>query len=125
MVTILGVLSIALGALVATLCATADGALLSLDPDDRLRPAIAELRSRRERIHRALAFARVLAAETAERDWILFIADEGPELEDLLEESLANLPLRIVATAASSSVTSPLDVTISASVGAVEPGGTQ
>ena len=60
MVTILGVLLIALGALIATLCATADGALLSLDPDDRLRPAIAELRSRRERIHRALAFARVL-----------------------------------------------------------------
>ena len=58
--TILGVLFLALGALLATLCATADGALLSLDPDDRLPPAIAELRSRRERIHRALAFARVL-----------------------------------------------------------------
>lgn len=60
MVTILGVLFLALGALLATLCATADGALLSLDPDDRLPPTIAELRSRRERIHRALAFARVL-----------------------------------------------------------------
>jgi putative hemolysin len=59
-VTVLGVLFIAFGAMLATLCATADGALLSLDPDDRLPQAIAELRSRRERIHRALAFARVL-----------------------------------------------------------------
>ena len=58
--TIIALLFITLGALLATLCATADGALLSLDPDDRLPPAIAELRSRRERIHRALAFARVL-----------------------------------------------------------------
>ena len=58
--TVVSILFIAFGALLATLCATADGALLSLDPDDRLPPAIAELRSRRERIHRALAFARVL-----------------------------------------------------------------
>lgn len=58
--SIIAVLFIALGAVLATLCATADGALLSLDPDDRLPPPIAELRSRRERIHRALAFARVL-----------------------------------------------------------------
>jgi len=60
MVTVIALLFITIGALFATLCATADGALLSLDPDDRLPPAIAELRSRRERIHRALAFARVL-----------------------------------------------------------------
>jgi len=59
-VSIIAVLFIAIGALLATLCATADGALLSLDPEDHLPPAIAELRSRRERIHRALAFARVL-----------------------------------------------------------------
>jgi CBS domain containing-hemolysin-like protein len=59
-VTIIALLFITVGALLATLCATADGALLSLDPDDRLPPAIAELRSRRERIHRALGFARVL-----------------------------------------------------------------
>ena len=58
--SIIAILFIAVGTLVATLCATADGAVLSLDPDDRLPPAIAELRSRRERIHRALAFARVL-----------------------------------------------------------------
>ena len=58
--TIVALLFIAFGTLLATLCATADGALLSLDPDDRLPPAIAELRARRERIHRALAFARVL-----------------------------------------------------------------
>ena len=58
--TIAALVFIALGTLLATLCATADGALLSLDPDDRLPPAIAELRARRERLHRALAFARVL-----------------------------------------------------------------
>jgi CBS domain containing-hemolysin-like protein len=34
--------------------------LWSLDPDEKLPPELAELRSRRERIHRALAFARVL-----------------------------------------------------------------
>src|SRR5688572_11030876 len=60
MVTVIALLFIAAGTLLATLCATADGALLSLDPDDRLPPAIAELRGRRERIHRALGFARVL-----------------------------------------------------------------
>ena len=60
MVTIVALLFIAAGTLLATLCATADGALLSLDLDDRLPPAIAELRARRERIHRALGFARVL-----------------------------------------------------------------
>lgn len=58
--TIIGFVFIVFGALLATVCATADGALLSLDPDDKLPPPIAELRSRRERIHRALAFARVL-----------------------------------------------------------------
>ena len=58
--TIVSLLFIAFGTLLATLCATADGALLSLDPEDRLPPAIAELRARRERIHRALAFARGL-----------------------------------------------------------------
>lgn len=60
MVSVFPFLFIVLGALLATFCATAEGALLSLDPDDRLPPAIAELRSRRERVHRALAFARVL-----------------------------------------------------------------
>ena len=58
--SLIAFLFIILGALLATVGATADGAVLSLDPDDRLPPAIAELRSRRERIHRALAFARVL-----------------------------------------------------------------
>jgi CBS domain containing-hemolysin-like protein len=58
--TVIALLFLSIGAVGATLCATADGALLSLDPDDRLPPHIAELRSRRERIHRALAFARVL-----------------------------------------------------------------
>jgi putative hemolysin len=60
MVSAVAFLFVIFGALLATVGATADGAVLSLDPDDRLPPAIAELRSRRERIHRALAFARVL-----------------------------------------------------------------
>lgn len=53
-------LVITAGSLLAAVCATADGAILSLDPDERLAPALAELRARRERIHRALAFARVM-----------------------------------------------------------------
>jgi magnesium and cobalt exporter, CNNM family len=44
----------------ATLCAAADGAMLSLDPDDGLTGELASLYARRERAHRALAFARVL-----------------------------------------------------------------
>ncbi len=60
MTTVIALLVLGLSALIATVCATADGALLSLDPDDKLPPEIAELRARRERIHRALAFARVL-----------------------------------------------------------------
>jgi CBS domain containing-hemolysin-like protein len=63
--TVIALLFIILGAVGATLCATADGALLSLDPDDKLPPHIAELRSRRERIHRAMAFARVLGQLSA------------------------------------------------------------
>jgi CBS domain containing-hemolysin-like protein len=63
--TVIGLLFLSLGAIGATLCATADGALLSLDPEDRLPPDIAELRARRERIHRALAFARVLGQLSA------------------------------------------------------------
>ena len=45
---------------VAALCALADGSLLSLDPDAPLPPALVALHARRERTHRALAFARVL-----------------------------------------------------------------
>jgi CBS domain containing-hemolysin-like protein len=65
MVTIIALVFITVGALLASLCAMADGALLALDLDDRLPPAIAELRARRERIHRALAFARVLGQLSA------------------------------------------------------------
>jgi putative hemolysin len=45
---------------VAALCAFADGALLALDADALLAAPLAALRTRRERAHRALAFARVL-----------------------------------------------------------------
>jgi CBS domain containing-hemolysin-like protein len=47
-------------AALAAFCAAADGALLSLDPDDGLPPNLAALHARRERAHRALAFARVI-----------------------------------------------------------------
>ncbi len=47
-------------AALAALCAAADGAMLSLDPDDALSPPLVALHARRERAHRALAFARVL-----------------------------------------------------------------
>jgi CBS domain containing-hemolysin-like protein len=47
---------------IAALCAAADGALLSLDPErGRLPDSARELAARRERAHRALAFGRVAA----------------------------------------------------------------
>ncbi|MGQ0764898.1 MAG: hemolysin family protein [Gemmatimonadota bacterium] len=46
---------------IATLCASADGALLALDPNDRLTDSQRSRYERRERTHRALAFARVIA----------------------------------------------------------------
>ena len=49
-----------LSAGLAALCAAADGAMLALDPDDGLPPPLASLYARRERAHRALAFARLL-----------------------------------------------------------------
>ena len=57
---------VVVGAVLATLgaayCAFADGALLAVDDDDPPPPArIAALIDRRERTHRALAFARILA----------------------------------------------------------------
>ena len=54
-----------LGAAVAGACASADGALLALDPDDQLSPRLRFLHDRRERTHRALAFARVMAQLSA------------------------------------------------------------
>ena len=53
----------ALGAaLVAALCAFADGALLALEDDEPPSdPRVAALMARRERAHRALAFGRILA----------------------------------------------------------------
>jgi len=46
------------GTLLASLCAAADGALLSFEADEPLPPALDAMRDRRERVHRALAFAR-------------------------------------------------------------------
>lgn len=48
----------AVGTLLASLCAAADGALLSFEHDEPLPPALDAMRARRERLHRALAFAR-------------------------------------------------------------------
>lgn len=47
------------GCTLSGLSAMADGALLSFDPREPLDPTLTGLRARRERIHRALAFARV------------------------------------------------------------------
>lgn len=49
------------GAVVAYACAAADGALLDLSPDQGLAAPLQSLHDRRERAHRALAFARVMA----------------------------------------------------------------
>jgi CBS domain containing-hemolysin-like protein len=46
---------------IAYSCAAADGALLALDPGGTLTPVERDLHQRRERVHRALAFARVMA----------------------------------------------------------------
>ena len=51
-------------AAVAAACAGADGAMLALDPDASLRAELRALHQRRERAHRALAFARVMAQLT-------------------------------------------------------------
>ena len=56
-----GFIAAVAGALLAYACAAADGALLSLDPDDSLPEHLRGLYERRERAHRALAFARVAA----------------------------------------------------------------
>jgi hypothetical protein len=47
----------AISALLASLCAGADGAVMSLTTEMSLSPRLAGLRERRERIHRTLAFA--------------------------------------------------------------------
>ncbi|MCC6319448.1 MAG: HlyC/CorC family transporter [Gemmatimonadaceae bacterium] len=49
------------GAALAYACAAADGALLALDPEQGLPEPLRALHARRERAHRALAFARVTA----------------------------------------------------------------
>jgi CBS domain containing-hemolysin-like protein len=59
-VTTVAAIVAALSALLAALCAGADGAVLSLTPEMALSPRLAGLRERRERVHRTLAFARVI-----------------------------------------------------------------
>ncbi|HEY3189381.1 MAG TPA: hemolysin family protein [Solirubrobacteraceae bacterium] len=50
-----------LAAGLAALCAASDGALLALDPTPDLPPPLLAMYERRERTHRALAFARLVA----------------------------------------------------------------
>src|ERR1051325_6786545 len=45
----------------AAICAASDGALLAIDPEWGLPPSLRALYARRERPHRALAFARLIA----------------------------------------------------------------
>lgn len=62
MTTAIAVLIALVASALAATFATADGALLALDAADvRLNPSLRGLADRRERPHRALAFARVLA----------------------------------------------------------------
>ncbi|MBK8249204.1 MAG: HlyC/CorC family transporter [Gemmatimonadetes bacterium] len=56
-----GLLLTLVGAQVAYACAAADGALLAIEPDAPLAAPLQALHARRERAHRALAFARVMA----------------------------------------------------------------
>ena len=56
-----GLLLTLVGAQVAYACAAADGALLAIEPDGPLAAPLQALHARRERAHRALAFARVMA----------------------------------------------------------------
>lgn len=58
---IIGIALTVIGALVAYGCAAADGALLALGGEPTLSPPLRALHDRRERTHRALAFARVMA----------------------------------------------------------------
>ncbi|MEO6444723.1 MAG: hemolysin family protein [Gemmatimonadaceae bacterium] len=58
-------IGVVLGTAIASACAASDGALLALDVDGPLPPDLRALYTRRERAHRALAFARVMAQLTA------------------------------------------------------------
>jgi len=62
MTTLVAAIVAVIASLVAALFAAADGALLALDPANTgLGPSLRALAERRERTHRALAFARILA----------------------------------------------------------------
>lgn len=58
---LIGIVFVLVGAQLAYACAAADGALLALDADAALPVPLRALFDRRERAHRALAFARVMA----------------------------------------------------------------
>ena len=62
MTTIVAILVAIVASALAALFAAADGALLALATDDtRLSASLRALAERRERPHRALAFARIVA----------------------------------------------------------------
>lgn len=64
MVTIVPWITALLSAAIAAACAAADGAMLAIHPDESLSGDVRALHERRERAHRALAFARVMAQLT-------------------------------------------------------------
>jgi CBS domain containing-hemolysin-like protein len=92
-----------LASLVAALCATADGALLSVDEAEAAGDArVRELLADRERMHRTLAFARVLALLVAGAG--LALAADLHVLPRLQRVGLgAMLALAVVAVAESAS----------------------
>jgi CBS domain containing-hemolysin-like protein len=60
-VSLLPLLVAVAAAAIAAVCALSDGSLLAIDPESDLPPHLRALYERRERTHRALAFARLVA----------------------------------------------------------------
>jgi putative hemolysin len=82
---ILAWMAVLLSSLVAGACAAADGGMLTLDSDSTLSPQLRALYGRRERAHRALAFARVMAQLSAGVSVALALQLEGKgPAEDLV-----------------------------------------
>ena len=102
MTTIVAILVAVVASALAALFAAADGALLALDTDDtRLSASLRALAERRERPHRALAFARIVAHLVAgcAIAWALRFSDRS------LGQSVAiAVPVALVAVLLSESI---------------------
>ncbi len=91
---VLAWLAVFVSSLIAGACAAADGAMLTLDPDTPLEPKLRALHMRRERAHRALAFARVMAQLSAGVSVALALRMETrPLAEDLVIRAIAVIVL--------------------------------